>query len=129
MEMTKKSIIWIACAIPKLSTLSNPITMPMAELRTSRQTRSISQAIKRVTGPASNCEKTIPSGVLTSKALVLVMGSEFCVRRFPIGSGPAEEEDEQHQFDDAKTNFDPIRNNRLVILREKRFYDARPDEH
>src|SRR5438093_154868 len=75
--MRKNRRIWIACATPKLTMLNNPITMPIADIRTIRQARSMSQAAKRVRGPASNWEKTMPSGVLISNVLVLLMSGQL----------------------------------------------------
>ena len=67
----------MACAIPTLSMLRNPMTILKAEVAARMQTRSINQAVKRVTGPARSWEKRMPSGVLISNVLVLATGRRF----------------------------------------------------
>src|SRR5580765_5604890 len=123
----------MACATPMLTILRNPITMPRAELTMPTQRTSTIQAANRVTGPASSWEKTMPSGVAISKVFVFEWSRRArklsSLRLTSMRSGSAQEKDEQNEFHYAKTNFHPIRNDRLVVLREKRFDEASPYQH
>jgi hypothetical protein len=58
------------------STLMMPmkaVKAPMMELAAEMQKKSMAQARNRLIGPASNCEKRIPSGVRMSSVLVLAI--------------------------------------------------------
>src|SRR5207247_10431780 len=46
-----------------------------------------------------------------------------------LASRLREEQGQQTQFDRAETDFDPVRNERFVILGEKRFHKTGPDQH
>src|SRR6266480_428869 len=66
---------------------SNPIAMPRSEATIIMQKKSIIQAVNRVTGPASNWEKTIPSGVLISNVLVLLIWQQSGVSSSEVRVG------------------------------------------
>jgi len=52
---------------------SSPRTVPSAETIMPMLIKSMNHAKKRVTGPASVCENTMPSGVLMTRALAFIV--------------------------------------------------------
>src|SRR5438105_4089386 len=72
MLMTKYVSKYSAPARLALISWSNEKTKPRSMSTATMQTRSTNHAKNRVTGPASNCENTMPSGVRIWSVLVLI---------------------------------------------------------
>src|SRR5689334_18383625 len=94
-------------------------------VRTLIQAASINHARHRVTGSANKMENTIPSGVRISKEFVRPL---FIIEYRFANARSRQEQNQQDQFHDAKTNFNLIRQDGLMVLREERFDKPRPDE-
>src|SRR5213594_3894689 len=100
--------------------LNTPRRLPRIMLAALIQVTSTAQARKRLIGPASSWEKRIPSGVRMSRVLVLLIG-------FTTGAG--QKHNQQNELEGAESNFHPIGNHRLMILRKERFNKSRPHQH
>src|SRR5947208_12328514 len=122
MEIAKYSRTVRARAKSILMMPRTPVMLPRIELAVMMHARSISHARNRLIGPASNCANRMPSGVRISSVLVfgVLMRTSSCL---------CEKEHQQHQFHRAKCDLRGIWDDRLVILRKKRFDEPGPNQH
>src|SRR5205809_7683987 len=135
--MTKPASTTIARAKSTLINPKKPSSVATALEIAPMHAISTAHARNRVTGPASSSENTMPSGVRMSSVLVLPwrigsMASVECRVPFrlqsPLAAGPGEEQREQAEFDGAKTDLGPVRDDRFVILGEERLDKPGPHQ-
>src|SRR5260370_35835132 len=121
MEITKKITTPTAAAKSALTIPRAPLIFCRDDTITAMHKKSTTQARKRVIGPARVSEKVTPSGVRIGSAFVT--GLDTFRARF------RQEQRQQRQLYHPQSNFQIVRDHRLVVFREEGVHQSGPHPH